>query len=185
VVAPDDEVVDGGDRDLELGGELRDRAVLVEARHRREALLGDVGRVGRRDQRVGVGGIADHEDLHVVGGADVQRLALRLEDCAVGLEQVGALHPLGPRPRPDEQRHVDAVEALLGIVVDVDGLQQRERAVLELERGALGGLDRLRDLEQRQLDLLVGAEQLARGDAEEDGVADLSGGAGDCDSSGH
>src|SRR5689334_23718168 len=43
----------------------------------------------------------------------------------------------------------------LGVVVDVDGLQEREGAVEELERGALGRLDGVGDLEQAQLDLLV------------------------------
>ena len=64
-------------------------------------------------------------------------------------------------------------------------VQQRERGVEELQRGALGGLDGLRDLEQLQVDLRVGAEQLPGGDSEEKRVADLPGGAGDGDVSGH
>ena len=59
--------------------------------------------------------------------------------------------------------------------------EQRERAVEQLERGALGGLDRLRDLEQVQVHGLVRAEQLAGGDPEQQRVADLAGGAGDGD----
>ena len=55
----------------------------------------------------------------------------------------------------------------------------------ELERGALGGLDGLRDLEQLQVDWLVGAEQLPGGDPEQQRVADLPGGAGDGDGGGH
>ena len=41
-----------------------------------------------------------------------------------------------------------------------------------------------RDLEQLQDDRLVGAEHLAGGDAEQEGVADLAGGAGDRDAEG-
>ncbi len=42
------------------------------------------GRVVHRDQAVRVGGVADHEHLHVVGGDCVERLALHREDLAVG-----------------------------------------------------------------------------------------------------
>ena len=65
------------------------------------------------------------------------------------------------------------------VVADLDPGQQREGTVIELHRGALGRLDRRGDLEQRELDGRVRAEQLAAGDAEQDGVADLAGGTGD------
>ena len=70
------------------------------------------------------------------------------------------------------------------IVGDLDVAQQRERAVLQLERGALGGAHPLRDLEQPQAHRPVGAEHVARGDAEEERVADLPAGAGDRDGRG-
>ena len=89
--------------------------------------------------------------------------------------------PFDARARADQQRDVAAVERLLGVVVDVDAGEQRERAVEQLERGALGGLDRVRDLEQVEVDLRVRAEHLPGGDAEQDGVADGAGGAGDGD----
>ena len=142
------------------------------------------GALRLRDQAVGVRRVADHQHLDVRGGVGVQRLPLGLEDAAVGLEQVAALHPLAAGPGADEQRHAGAVEGLVGVVVDVDPGQQREGAVVELHRGALGGLDRLRDLEQRQVDGGVGPEQLAAGDAEQQRVADLAGGAGDGDAYG-
>ena len=72
-------------------------------------------------------------------------------------------------------------KASFGSSRDVDAAEQREGAVVELHRGALGGLDRVGDLQQAQLHLGVRAEHLAGGDAEEDRVADLAGGAGDCD----
>ena len=112
----------------------------------------DVGSVALGDQAVGVGRVTDHQHLDVRRGTTVQRLALWLEDPTVGLEQVTPLHALAARPGSDEQGDVDAVEGLLGIVVDVDAGEQREGAVVELHRGALGGLDGVRDLEQRQVD---------------------------------
>ncbi len=128
---------------------------------------------------VRVGRVTDHENPHVRGGVVVQRVALRLEDPAVGLEQVAALHPLRAGSSTNEQRDVDPVEGLVGVIEDVDAGQQREGTVVELHRGALGGLDGVGDLEQREVDRGVGAEQLAAGDAEQEGVADLAGGAGD------
>jgi hypothetical protein len=83
------------------------------------------------------------------------------------------------RGRADQQRHVGPVERLAGVVGDVDAGQQRERAVDQLHRGALRGLDGLRDLEEAQLHLGVGAQHLAGRDPEQDGVADLPGRAGD------
>ena len=82
---------------------------------------------------------------------------------------------------PTSSAILTPVERGLGVVEDVDPGQQRERAVEELERRALGRLDRLRDLQQVQVDRLALAEELPGGDAEEQRVADLAGGAGDGD----
>ena len=65
--------------------------------------------------------------------------------------------------------------------MDVDAGEQREGAVVELHRGALGGLDGVGDLEQVEVDRRVGAEHLPARDPEEQRVADLAGGAGDGD----
>ena len=56
--------------------------------------------------------------------------------------------------------------------------EQREGAVVELHAHALERAHGRRDLEQLQVHGLVGAEQGAAGDAEEEGVADLAGSAG-------
>jgi hypothetical protein len=185
VVAPHREVLYVLHAHAELAGQLRDRPVLVQPGHRREALRRDVGCVAERDQRVGVGRVADHQHAQVVGGTGVERLALRLEDLAVGLEQVGSLHPLRPRTRAHQQRHVHAVEGLHRVVVDLGRREQREGAVLQLERRPLGGLHGVGDLEQPQVDLLVRAEHLPGGDAKQQRVADLPGGAGYGDGGSH
>ena len=88
----------------------------------------------------------------------------------------------GPRGRaPTSRPTLQPSKACLGIVVDVDLAQQREGAVVQLHRGALGRLDGVGDLQQAQLDRGVGAEHLAAGDPEQKRVADLAGGAGDGD----
>ena len=143
--------------------------------------LRDVGGVGHRDQRVGVGRVAGHADADVVGGDRVERLALRGEDRAVGLQQVAALHARAARPRADQQRQVHAVEDLVRVRADLDARQQRERAVVEFHHDTLERLERGLDLEQTQLDRAVGPQQRAAGQAEQQAVADLAGSAGDGD----
>ena len=80
-------------------GHLGQRPVVVQPHHRAEPVGRDVRRVRAGDQRVGVGRVADHQHPDVVGGDGVDRLALRLEDAAVGLQQVGRAPCPGPRGR--------------------------------------------------------------------------------------
>ncbi len=90
----------------------------------------------------------------------------------------------GPRGLEPTRMHQSAsLNATFGSPVSTMPAQEREGAVVELHRDALERLlDRLdRDLEQLQDDRLVLAEHLARGDARQDAVADLTGGAGDGD----
>ena len=75
-----------------LRGELRQRAVVVEAHHRREILLRQRRRGLHRDVGVGVGRVADDEHLDVARGDLVERLALLGEDLGVLQQQVLALH---------------------------------------------------------------------------------------------
>ena len=175
---------DIGHGDLQLGRQLRDRAVVIEAQHRGEPLVRDVGSVVHRDQAVRVRRVAHDEHFHVIGGRVVQRLALDGEDLAVLAQQLGALHALRPRPRADQQRDVDAVERVVRVVVQIEPGQQRKGAVDQLHRDAIQRAHRGRNLEQAQIDGLVGAEQLPGGDAEDEAVADLTGCAGDGDSYG-
>ena len=89
----------------------------------------------------------------------------------------------GPRGRaPTSSATLTPSKATFGSsVISIAG-EQREGAVVELHRRALGGLQRRRDLEQAQRDRRVGAEHRAARDAEQQRVADLAGGAGDGDS---
>ena len=115
------------------------------------------------------------------GGVFGDRPALRLEDAAVHVEQVPSLHA---RPcagtEPTSSAHDDPSKAVLRSTWP-RCRQQREGAVVELHTDALERLHGRLDLEQAKHDGLVVAEQLARGDAEEERVADLAGGAGNRD----
>ena len=164
-----------------LRGELRQRAVVVEAQHRGEVLRRQVRRRLHRDVGIGVGRVADHQHLDVARGDIVQRLALRGEDLRVLEQQVLALHARAARTRADQQRDVGVLERDARIIRADHAGEQRERAVLELHHHALErGLGLLqRQFEHLQDDRLVLAEHFAGGDAEQQGIADLAGGAGD------
>ena len=187
VVAPDGHVADVVDRGAGALRELRDGAVVVEAGHRREATGIEVGRVVHGDERVGVGRVADHQDLHVLLGAVAERLALRLEDATVGAEQVGALHARLARHRAHQQGDIGVAERDVGVVGAHHVGEQREGAVVELHLHAVERAERRRDLEQLEDDGGVGAEHGTRGDTEQEAVADLAGctGDGDTNRSGH
>ena len=88
----------------------------------------------------------------------------------------------GPRGRaPTSSAYVGVLERDLRIVGADHAGEQRERAVLELHHHALERGLRLLDRQFQQLqdDRLVLAQHFAGGDAEQQGVADLAGGAGD------
>jgi hypothetical protein len=85
----------------------------------------------------------------------------------------------GPRGRdPDQQRVLHPVEGDVRVVGRDDAVQEREGAVVELHDDALERLQRGRDLQEPQDHGLVASQEVAGGDAEEEGVADLTGGAG-------
>ncbi len=114
-------------------------------------------------------------------GARVQRPARVGEDRGVGSQQVGAFHALRPGLGTDQQGDVDAVEGAHGVVVDLDVAEQVEGAVDEFHHHALGGSHGRRQLKQAQRHRYVAAEQGARADPEQRGVADLARRAGDGD----
>src|SRR6185436_9483555 len=66
VIAPDVHVAHVAGVRAGLASEMGLGAVLVQTGHRGEALARDVGRVVHGDERVGVGGVPDDEDAHVV-----------------------------------------------------------------------------------------------------------------------
>ena len=182
VIAPDRDVADVADRRADRGRQLRERPVVVETGERGEPIGRHVGRVRRGDERIRVGRVADHDDAHVVGGMGVDGLALRAEDAAVRREQVAALHARGTRPRTDEERR----GSRRGTPLPDRRTRRRASSSGNAEscssRAAPSAARTpLRDLEQVQPHRDVGAEHLARGDAEQQRVADLPPGARDGD----
>ena len=168
------------DRDAELRGDLRQRAVVVEPHHRAEPVGRDVGRVRAGDQRVGVGRVADHQHADVVRGAGVDRLALRLEDAAVGLEQVGrAPSPVradGRRPagRPRRRRRPRLASSVMSMPAS-SGKAQSSSSIAVPSAALSAGVISSR-LSRTGVS---GPSMCAGGDPEQQRVADLAGCSGD------
>ena len=153
---------------------------MVQAHHGSEALCRDVLSVGCGNHGVGVGRVADNQNLDVVCCVIIQCSTLRAEDLAVGAQQCGALLALAARLCTDQEGGVGTVECLCRIIGDVDASQKREGGVKQLHGDAFGGVQRRSDLQQVQLNRGLRAENRTAGNAEEQGVSDLSGGAGNC-----
>ena len=178
MVAPDHQFFDVGAVRAGLGGELRQRAVVVQAGHRGDLLGVQFRRVAGGDQRIGVGRVADHQDANIGIRLRRQGLALYREDFGVGLQQIGAFHAGAARACADQHRVLDAFEGFLGVRGADDALHQRESAVVDLHDRALELFKGIRNVQQLQDHRLILAEHVARGDAEDKRIRDLAGGAG-------
>ena len=165
---------------------MRQRAVVVQAQHGGKVLRRQVGCRLHGDVGVGVCRVADDQHLDIAVGDIVERLALRGEDIPVDGEQLFALHAGAARTRTDEQGNLGILERFTRIAVRGHRLQQRERAVVKLHHHALEGLlgFLVGDFKQLQNDGLVFAEHFAGSDAKQQGVTNLTGGAGDRDADG-
>ena len=167
-----------------LACELRLGAVLVEAGHREEVFGRHAAGGTQGDEGVGVARVTDDEDLDGLLGVACDGFALTDEDLAVDAEQVLALHAVLARDRADEQAPIGVLEAFVEVAGGDDVGEQRERAVLEFHHHAGEGVETGSDFDKVEGDRLVGAEDGAGGEAEDGGVTDVAGGAGDGDANG-
>jgi hypothetical protein len=181
MIAPDDHLVDLGDRCSGFLTELGESPVVIEARHRGEPIRRKRRRVTLSDQRIGVRGIADHQDAHVATRDRIQRLALGRENLGVLEQQILALHAGAARPCAHQHRDVAILEGYPGVVRRRDLVEREKRAVVQLHHHALDRSLRGGNLQQIQIDGLVEAQHLAGGDAKCECISDLAGGARDRD----
>ena len=156
---------------------------MVEAQHCSEVLLRQRRRRLHRDVGIGVGGIAHHQHPDIARRDRVERLALRGEDRRIGRQQVLAFHAGTARARTDQQCVVEIHECRRRVAMRAHPGQQREGAVVKFHHHALQRLLCLfvRYLQQLQDHRLVLAQHVAIGDAKQQRISDLSGGAGDGD----
>jgi hypothetical protein len=184
MVAPDGDVGNGGDFDAGFFCELRFGAVFVKASHGVETVARDLGGVVHRDEAIGVAGIANDENADVLRRVLLDGLALAGEDFAVDAEEVFALHALLSRNAADEQSPVHTAKAFVKISGGNDAFKEGESAIIEFHNDTAESRKGGFDFDEMQDDGLVGTEHGTGGDAEEEGVTDLAGGAGDGDSNG-
>ena len=139
-----------------------------------------------RDVGIGVGWIADDQHLHVARSHRVERLALLDEDFRVVEQQVLAFHPGTARLGADQHRDVGVLERDLRVAGAEHAGEQRKGAILEFHHDAGQRGLRLfeRKFEQLQDHRLILPQHFARCDPEDEGVANLAGGAGDGDADG-
>ena len=77
MVAPDDDLLDLRQGRAGFLGELRQAAVVIQSGHRRESVARQRWRIALRDERIGIGRIADDQHAHIAARDRIQRLALR------------------------------------------------------------------------------------------------------------
>ena len=145
VVAPDGHLGDIGAVRAGFFGELRQRAVVVKAGHRREVARVKIGRGGLRDEGIGIGRVTDNQHFDVARGVVIQRLALRAENGAIRGEQILALHAGTARAGADQQGIIAVLESDVGIVSRDQAAQERESAVVEFHGNALECIQRRGD----------------------------------------
>jgi hypothetical protein len=87
----------------------------------------------------------------------------------------------GPRGRADQHGNLAVLEGDARIVGRRYFVEREERAIVQLHHNALHGAERRRNLEQVEIDGLIGTEHLPGGDAKGECIPDVSGCAGDGD----
>ena len=179
VVAPDAALPDLVAGDVGLLSDLTDSPVVVEPGHGAEVLWAEVLSVVLADQAVGVGRVADDEDLDGLLGVLGEGLTLDLEDATVLGKKVGPVHAVLPWERANEEDNVGVLEGHLRLVGRDDASKRRERAVSQLHADAVEGAKSRGDFEEVQLDLLAWAKEITLSNAEGKGIADLSSSASD------
>lgn len=115
VVSPDENVVDIGDVNASLFGDLVAGSVVVQTSESAEVLLGDGGGAGGSNKAVGVGGVSDNEDLYGLLGNLVQYFSLFRKDCGILFDQVLALHSLETREGTNKDHVVYVSESLSSV----------------------------------------------------------------------
>ena len=174
VVTPDGNVLDVLGGDLELLGDLGLGTVVVETGKGREVLLGDGRSVQHGDTSVGVGGVANDQHLDGLLGELVQSLTLVLEDRAVLGQEVLPLHTLLTGEGTDKNGVVDVLEGGFQVGGTNNTINERVRAILELENNTLQSFLAERNIQKVKDDLLLGSKHVALGDQREESIANLT-----------
>merc|ERR1719474_2344432 len=179
VVAPDRHLLHRRDWNSQLLCDLSSRPVLIKPGHRREVLLGNGRRVVRADQGVGVGWVANNENLAGLLGKLVECLALHFKDLHVEGKQVLPLHSFFAGHSTNEESSIHILEGHVRIIGSHHIPDQRQRAVLQLHDDSSKGAHGHGDVEQVEDKGLVFSKDISRGNLVKEAVSDLAASSGD------
>ena len=175
MIPPYGQVADTVNRAPDPGGEHRQRPVMVQAHHRHKPARVQVGRIFHCDQGIGIGRVADDEDLDVPLRMLVQCPALYAEDFGIAQQQVCALHSRTARPGADQDGKVRIFESDVGVSTGHHPGQRRKSAVIQFHHYAVQCRQRRWDLKKLQDHRLILTQQLSGGNPEQQGITDLTG----------
>ena len=178
VVAPDREVFNIGGRFASSLGELGESAVVVQTGHGREVLSREAFGGVLANQAVGVSWVSDHYSFAIARGVVSESFPNIHENFAVVLEQISALHAGATGLGSDHEGVIDVLERGSVVSADLDFIDQRERAIVELHLNSHEFLLHEGQVVDVQGDSLVLSKELATGNAEEKRVSNVSGGPG-------
>ena len=144
--------------------------------------LGISLRVVHRDKAIGVARVSDDKDAHIFGGIFLNRLSLADENLAVDAEQIACVPcrpcaELLPTSRAQFTSRKPSARSAVGVIDLRSGNAQSRSSITTPSSAPRAG----RNFDKAQRDRLVRAEHRARGNAKEQGIADLAGCASDGD----
>ena len=137
VVAPNANVVHCRNSDTGFQCNLSASSVVIEAGKGRKVLLGKAGAATGHDEAVGVGGIADNQNLGVCSSNRVKDAALLLENAGILLKEVFALHAGTAGDGAEHDAHIGAGESSGYIVGAHDAADEGEVGVFQLHSHAI------------------------------------------------
>mmetsp|Transcript_11931 Transcript_11931/g.30157 ORF Transcript_11931/g.30157 Transcript_11931/m.30157 type:complete len:206 (+) Transcript_11931:1139-1756(+) len=179
MVPPDNHVLYVGHVNLRTTSNQTTGTVLVQSCESRKVFLGEIGGREQGDQSVGVGWVAHHQHLGVLGRKVVKGFALLFEDSTVCLQEVSTLHTFTTRHRTHQNGIVNLGEGLLDVAGRNNTTKEREGAVLKLHDNTTESLLCGRNVKQVQNEWLGFAKHQASRNHRDQRIGDLTSGTSD------
>ena len=212
VVSPEGQILHISDLGASLECDLCNGTVLVETGHGGEVSGGEIRRVVLSNEAISVGRVSNNDGFGVASAVIIDGLANVNEDLAVVLEEIGTFHSGAARLGTNEEVVVDVLEGSGQVRCAHDIVEEGESAIVQFSLDSLQDLLLEGQVEEVQNHTLVfaqeftaidnqkvkgvslgvfyfcklnkGLENNLRGNSVDNGVGDLTSGAGDKDTLG-
>ena len=184
MVAPDCNLLNFLNLSASPLSKLADSSALVKSGKSAEVLLRDRRSIVRCDEGVGVGGVSNNSDLHGLLGNLIDSLTLSLENLGISSKEISTLHARASGASADKHGNISILESNKRVSSSDDRVNVGVSAIVEFHDETLEDLLGSWELNELQDDLLVRSEHSALSNEVAKEVADLTSGAGDCDSDG-